>query len=111
MKHRASMRREALNIVKIPDGMVRRSTSHTIDGTRYKTARSEGLRARCCSSNKSKLKPNAATDETSREATSMISCCKGTVVTYVNRRKDNRNPSACSRYWRCVSRYGKDGEY
>ena len=106
MKHRAITGREVLN-AKIPGGMVRRSTSHMIDGKRYRTARSEGLRDRCCSSIKRRLKPNAAIDEASREETSMISCCTVLVATYVKRIQDNKIPSACSRYWRCVSKYGR----
>jgi hypothetical protein len=102
MKHRATVGCEALDSAEVLDGIVRRSTSHIISTVRYKTITSDGRADWRCSSTKSKLRPNAAPDESNRDTTSMPSCWTGIKTTYINRRKDNKIPSTCNCHWHYV---------
>jgi hypothetical protein len=88
MRHRARTGREVLVWSAMPTVLARRTISHSIDATRYNIARSEGLRDRFCSRNKSGLRPKAATREATSGRTKSASCSSDDVrssAKYANR--------------------------
>ena len=103
-KNRASTGCEVPACMVASQGMVRSTTSQSVDATRYNVARSDGLRVRFCSSHKSRVRANAATKETASEATRVVSSCNTdgdaviSATKYANRVMDNNVPIAYGLY-------------
>jgi hypothetical protein len=92
--------------VETPDGIVRMTTSHSIDATRYIVAKSEDFRDRCCSRSRSRLRPRAASREASSEATKLVSSSTDEIksfVKYENRIIESKIPRAYGSYWHHAS--------